>query len=207
MSRGCFITLEGIEGVGKSSAVACVVDWLSAQGRTVTSTREPGGTALGEQLRHLLLARDGVPIAPLAELLLMFAGRAQHLAERIRPALARGETVVCDRFTDATFAYQGGGRGLPTADIAAAARLVHGDLAPDLTLLLDAPPALGLGRALARGAADRFETEQVEFFTRVRDAYLALAAREPARFVVIDASQPLETVHASIHAALAARLP
>lgn len=207
MSRGAFITLEGIEGVGKSSAVACVVDWLSAQGRTVTSTREPGGTALGEQLRHLLLARDGVPIAPLAELLLMFAGRAQHLAERIRPALARGETVVCDRFTDATFAYQGGGRGLPTADIAAAARLVHGDLAPDLTLLLDAPPALGLGRALARGAADRFETEQVEFFTRVRDAYLALAAREPARFVVIDASQPLETVHASIHAALAARLP
>lgn len=207
MSRGCFITLEGIEGVGKSSAVACVVDWLSAQGRTVMSTREPGGTALGEQLRQLLLARDGVPIAPLAELLLMFAGRAQHLAERIRPALARGESVVCDRFTDATFAYQGGGRGLPTADIAAAARLVHGDLAPDLTLLLDAPPALGLGRVLERGAADRFETEQVEFFTRVRDAYLELAAREPARFVIIDASQPLETVHASIRAALAARLP
>lgn len=206
MSRGCFITLEGIEGVGKSSAVACVVDWLSAQGRTVMSTREPGGTALGEQLRQLLLARDGVPIAPLAELLLMFAGRAQHLAERIRPALARGETVICDRFTDATFAYQGGGRGLPTADIAAAARLVHGDLAPDLTLLLDAPPALGLGRVLERGAADRFEAEQVEFFTRVRDAYLELAAREPARFVVIDASQPLETVHASIRAALAARL-
>ncbi|MBX9606391.1 MAG: dTMP kinase [Gammaproteobacteria bacterium] len=207
MSHGCFITLEGIEGVGKSSAVACVVDWLSAQGRTVMSTREPGGTALGEQLRQVLLARDGVPIAPLAELLLMFAGRAQHLAERIRPALARGETVVCDRFTDATFAYQGGGRGLPAADIAAAARLVHGDLAPDLTLLLDAPPALGLGRVLERGAADRFETEQVEFFTRVRDAYLELAAREPARFVVIDASQPLETVHASIRAALAARLP
>ena len=207
MSRGCFITLEGIEGVGKSSAVACVVDWLSAQGRTVMSTREPGGTALGEQLRQLLLARDGVPIAPLAELLLMFAGRAQHLAERIRPALARGESVVCDRFTDATFAYQGGGRGLPTADIAAAARLVHGDLAPDLTLLLDAPPALGLGRALSRGAADRFETEQVEFFTRVRDTYLELAAREPARFMVIDASQPLESVHASIRAALAARLP
>ena len=207
MSRGCFITLEGIEGVGKSSAVACVVDWLSAQGRTVMSTREPGGTALGEQLRQLLLARDGVPIAPLAELLLMFAGRAQHLAERIRPALARGESVVSDRFTDATFAYQGGGRGLPVADIAAAAHLVHGDLAPDLTLLLDAPPALGLGRVLERGTADRFEAEQVEFFTRVRDAYLELAAREPARFVVIDASQPLETVHASIRAALAARLP
>ncbi|MGE0861869.1 MAG: dTMP kinase [Gammaproteobacteria bacterium] len=207
MSRGTFITLEGIEGVGKSSAVACVVDWLTAQGHTVTSTREPGGTALGEQLRQLLLARDGVPIAPLAELLLMFASRAQHLAERIRPALARGETVVCDRFTDATFAYQGGGRGLSTADIAAAARLVHGDLAPDLTLLLDAPPALGLDRARARGVADRFETEQLGFFTRVREAYLKLAAREPARFVVIDASQPLETVHVGIRAALAARLP
>ena len=140
MTDKLFITLEGIEGVGKTSAVDCVATWLRTRGRGVTVTREPGGSQLGERVRALVLEHNGVPIAPLAELLLMFAARAQHLEERIRPALARGDAVVCDRFTDATYAYQGGGRGLPLAQIDAAAALVHGDLQPTLTIVLDAPP-------------------------------------------------------------------
>ncbi len=207
MSSAAFITLEGIEGVGKTSAVACVAAWLRAQGRPVTLTREPGGTELGERVRALVLEHNEVPIAPLAELLLMFAARAQHLEQLIRPTLARGESVVCDRFTDATYAYQGGGRGLPTAHIDRAARLVHGDLAPTLTILLDAPPEVGLGRARARSAADRFESEKVQFFERVRAAYLARAAQEPRRFAVIDASQAIEQVHRDIRQQLSERLP
>jgi len=207
MSQAAFITLEGIEGVGKTSAVAVVVEWLRAMGRDVTITREPGGTELGERIRALVLERNEIPIAPLAELLLMFAARAQHLEQRIRPALARGEVVVCDRFTDATYAYQGGGRGLPRAHIDSAARLVHGDLAPTLTLLLDAPPEVGLSRARTRSAADRFEAEQVQFFERVRQAYLERAAAEPQRFAIIDASQDMARVHADIRAQLAERLP
>jgi dTMP kinase len=152
-----------------------------------------------------VLEHNDIPIAPLAELLLMFAARAQHLEQRIRPALARGEAVVCDRFTDATYAYQGGGRGLPTSHIDSAAHLVHGDLAPTLTILLDASPEIGLSRARARSAADRFETEQVHFFERVRQAYLERAAAEPNRFAVIDASQAMADVHADIRARLAAR--
>lgn len=206
MTAPVFITLEGIEGVGKTSAVACIADWLSAHGRAVTVTREPGGTQLGEQVRALVLADNGVPIAPLAELLLMFAARAQHLQERIRPALAEGAAVVCDRFTDATYAYQGGGRGLPQAQIDAAAQLVHGDLQPTLTFLLDAPPALGLSRARARGAADRFEVEQIDFFERVRQAYLERAQRQLQRFVIIDASQEIARVHDEICRRLAERL-
>jgi dTMP kinase len=207
MSGAAFITLEGIEGVGKTSAVACVAAWLRDQGRAVALTREPGGTELGERVRALVLEHNEVPIAPLAELLLMFAARAQHLEQLIRPALARGETVVCDRFTDATYAYQGGGRGLPTTHIDSAARLVHGDLAPTLTILLDAPPEVGLGRARARSAADRFESEKVQFFERVRAAYLARAAQEPRRFAVIDASQAMEQVHRDIRRQLSERLP
>ena len=206
MTEAAFITLEGIEGVGKTSAVECVVAWLRAQNREVTATREPGGTQLGERIRALVLEHNDIPIAPLAELLLMFAARAQHLEQRIRPALARGEAVVCDRFTDATYAYQGAGRGLPASHIDSAAQLVHGDLAPTLTILLDAPPEVGLGRAGARSAADRFETEQVQFFARVRQAYLERAAAEPARFAVIDASQDIASVHAEIRLRLSERL-
>lgn len=206
MNKQVFITLEGIEGVGKTSAVACVDDWLRAQGRAVLVTREPGGTQLGERVRALVLEPNAVPIAALAELLLMFAARAQHLQERIRPALASGTAVICDRFTDATYAYQGGGRGLPYAHIEVAAQLVHGDLQPTLTLLLDAPPALGLSRARARSSADRFETEQLDFFERVRQAYLELAHQQPQRFVVIDASQDLASVHAEIRRQLTERL-
>ena len=206
MTKNVFVTLEGIEGVGKTSAVECVTSWLRAQGRAVTVTREPGGTQLGERLRTLVLEQNGVPITPLAELLLMFAARAQHLEERIRPALAGGEAVVCDRFTDATYAYQGGGRGLPQTHIDAAAQLVHGDLQPTLTILLDAPPEVGLSRARARSAADRFEAEQLSFFERVRQAYLELAQRQPHRFVVIDATQDLASVHDEIRARLTTRL-
>ncbi len=206
MTKDVFVTLEGIEGVGKTSAVECVTSWLRAQGRAVTVTREPGGTQLGERLRTLVLEQNGVPIAPLAELLLMFAARAQHLEERIRPALAGGEAVVCDRFTDATYAYQGGGRGLPQTHIDAAAQLVHGDLQPTLTILLDAPPEIGLSRARSRSAVDRFEVEQLSFFERVRQAYLELAQRQPLRFVVIDATQDLASVHDEIRARLTARL-
>lgn len=206
MTATVFITLEGIEGVGKSSAVACVVAWLQARGQRVLDTREPGGTVLGERVRALVLANDGGALAPLAELLLMFAARAQHLDEVIRPALASGTCVVCDRFTDATYAYQGGGRGLPQDLIRAAENLVHGDLQPRLTILLDAPPALALGRARARSAADRFEREQPDFFARVRSAYLDRAARDPLRFLVIDASADLNSVHASIRRDLDQRL-
>lgn len=207
MTQAVFITLEGIEGVGKTSAVACVADWLHEQGRSVTVTREPGGTELGERVRSLVLEHNDVPITPLAELLLMFAARAQHLEQRIRPALARGESVVCDRFTDATYAYQGGGRGLPLRHIDSAAELVHGDLWPTLTVLLDAAPEVGLSRARARSAADRFESEKLQFFERVRDAYLERAAHDAQRFVVIDASQGMAKVHADIRAELARRVP
>lgn len=206
MTRAVFITLEGIEGVGKTSAVECVVAWLRVQGHEVTVTREPGGTELGERIRALVLEHNDIPIAPLAELLLMFAARAQHLEQRIRPALVRGAAVVCDRFTDATYAYQGAGRGLATSHIDSAAQLVHGDLAPTLTILLDAPPEVGLSRARARSAADRFETEQVQFFARVRHGYLERAAAEPSRFVVVDASQDIASVHAEIRMRLAERL-
>ena len=206
MTATVFVTLEGIEGVGKSSAVACVVAWLQARGQRVLDTREPGGTVLGERVRALVLANDGGTMAPVTELLLMFAARAQHLDEVIRPALADGTCVVCDRFTDATYAYQGGGRGLPQDLIRAAENLVHGDLQPGLTILLDAPPALALGRARARSATDRFEREQLDFFARARAAYLDRAARDPVRFLVIDASADLNSVHASIRRGLDQRL-
>ena len=206
MTDDVFITLEGIEGVGKTSAADCVTAWLRARGMAVTATREPGGSQLGERVRALVLEHNGVPIAPLAELLLMFAARAQHLEEQICPALARGDAVVCDRFTDATYAYQGGGRGLPTHQIDAAAALVHADLQPTLTILLDAPPAVGLSRARSRSAVDRFEAEHLSFFERVRQAYLDLARRQPLRFVVIDATQDLSTVHDTIRAKLTERV-
>jgi dTMP kinase len=206
MNPGLFITIEGIEGVGKTTALNVVVQWLRDQGQAeVLATREPGGTALGESLRGLLLDPGTGSIAPLSELLIIFAARAQHLDEIVRPQLARGATVVCDRFTDASYAYQGYGRGLPESVITATEAIVHPGLEPFLTLLLDAPPELALSRARARGTADRFERERVEFFERVRHGYLVRAQMAANRFVIVDASQEIELVHARIREILARR--
>ncbi len=198
MKAGQFITVEGIEGVGKSTNLAFIRDYLRKFNRQVVLTREPGGTALGEEIRDLLLdhRHDGMDAD--TELLLMFAARAEHLARVIRPELAAGKTVVCDRFTDATYAYQGGGRGIPPERIAMLERWVQGELRPDLTLLLDVPVALGLQRAGARQVADRFEKEQSEFFDKVRDCYLSMAHQEPQRYRLIDASLALEEVQQQI---------
>jgi dTMP kinase len=206
MMPGTFITLEGGEGAGKSTMMQRVAAWLDERGNRVVLTREPGGTELAEKLRDILLDKNTVGLSGLAELLLVFAARAQHLAELIRPALQRGDTVLCDRFTDATWAYQGGGRGLPREDIAALERLVHGDLQPDLTLLLDVPVEQGLRRASRRSATDRFERESAEFFGRVRQVYLDRAAHAPERFALIDAAGPVDTVWAQVERVLRERI-
>lgn len=200
---GRLITLEGIEGAGKSTVAQYVRGWLAARGIAVQLTREPGGTPLAERVRAIVLEPAGEPVPPEAETLLMFAARSIHLSSLVRPALARGEWVVCDRFTDATRAYQGGGRGVSRALIEQLAEVVHGDLTPDCTLLLDLGVEEGLARARARaGAVDRFEQERAAFFERVRDAYLDLARREPRRIRVIDAGRPLEVVQHEVAAAL-----
>jgi len=203
--QGRFITFEGGEGVGKSTQIKRAAAWLEAQGVEVVLTREPGGTPRAEQLRRMLLEPTDEPMPQSCELLLMFAARSSHLANLIEPAVARGAWVLCDRFTDATYAYQGGGRGLPTADIDALVRIVHPHRQPDVTLLLDAPSAVGMARARARNGAngpDRFESERAEFFERVRQTYLQRAAQESARFRVVDASGELEQVELAIRAAL-----
>jgi dTMP kinase len=203
VSRGRFITLEGIEGAGKSTVARYILEWLQARGQRAVLTREPGGTPLAERVRELVLKPDGEAMPADAEMLLMFAARSVHLANLIRPALERGDWVVCDRFTDATRAYQGGGRGLDPARIESLATLVHPDLAPDLTLLLDLPVPLGLARAQARrGETDRFEQERGPFFERVRAAYLAMAHAEAQRFRIVDAGRELAQVQASVAAAL-----
>jgi len=204
--RGRFITIEGGEGAGKSTMMSRVADWLERTGHRVVTTREPGGTVLAEKLRDILLDRNNISLSGQAELLLMFAARSQHLDELIRPALARGDCVLCDRFTDATWAYQGGGRGLPREEIATLENLVQGDFQPDLTLLLDLPVEQGMQRAAARSQADRFETESIDFFEKVRKAYLARADAAPDRFAVVDASLDVETVWAQIESVLGARL-
>jgi dTMP kinase len=187
MTRGRFISFEGIDGAGKSTQHAWAVDYLRAQGRTVVATREPGGTPLGEKLRALLLSE---PMNLETEALLMFAARREHIAEVIEPALARGEWVVCDRFVDASFAYQGGGRGLSWEKLESLAQWVLGDLQPDLTLIFDAPVAIAQQRLHAATAnPDRFEQEQAAFFERVRAAYLRIAAENPDRVRLIDATQ------------------
>ena len=196
--RGRFITLEGGEGVGKSTNLAFVAALLKAAGLEVEVSREPGGTPLAERVRELIVAPSEEAMPPMAELLLVFAARALHIEGRIRPALEAGRWVLCDRFTDASFAYQGAGRGLGEAPVRWLEAEVQGELRPDLTLLLDAPPEIGLGRAEARGAADRFEQERLEFFRRVREGYLARAQAEPQRFRVIDASRPLAEVQADL---------
>lgn len=209
MSRGRFVTLEGIEGAGKSTVARLVCATLERAGLRVRVTREPGGTPLAERVRQLVLEHGEEPLTPLTETLLMFAARALHVDGVIRPALASGTWVVCDRFTDATRAYQGSGRGVDPVLIEALAAAVHGDLIPDCTLLLDVPVATGLARARARTGAhtDRFETETAAFFERVRAGYLALARAEPRRFRVIDANAPLDVVEARVGAILAELTP
>jgi dTMP kinase len=207
MTPGRFITLEGIEGAGKSTIARYIVEWLQAQQLPAVLTREPGGTPLAERVRELVLQPDGEAIPAAAETLLMFAARSIHLANLIRPALARGQWVVCDRFTDATRAYQGGGRGVDLASIESLATLVHADLMPDLTLLLDLPVSVGLARVQARrGHTDRFEQERGPFFERVRAAYLAVAHADAQRFCVIDAARELPQVQAAVAQALEALL-
>ncbi|WP_111642016.1 dTMP kinase [Marinimicrobium alkaliphilum] len=200
--QGRFLVLEGTEGVGKSTNLAFVRQWLEARGLDVVVTREPGGTPLAEEVRELLLAPREETVVPTAELLLIFAARAQHLAQVIEPALARGAWVLCDRFTDATYAYQGGGRGLDTGVIAQLETLVQGERRPDLTLVLDIEPAQGLARASRRGALDRFESEEIAFFERVRAAYRARAQAAPERYALVDAGLPLADVQAAIDAQL-----
>jgi len=196
--RGLFLTLEGGEGVGKSTALDHVAARLREAGVPLVTTREPGGSALAEDIREVLLAVRDEPVDDLAELLLIFAARAQHLARRIRPALEAGQWVLCDRFTDATYAYQSGGRQLPARWVQQLETLVQGELRPDCTLLLDAPVALGIERARGRGDLDRFEREQVAFFVRVRATYLRLARESSGRYRVIDASQALAAVQAQL---------
>lgn len=195
---GLFITLEGPEGAGKSTNREYLAEHLRSQGVDVLLTREPGGTPLAERIRELLLAPSDELMHPDTELLLVFAARAQHLAEVIRPALARGTVVLCDRFTDATYAYQGGGRGLSVARIATLEQFVQGELRPDLTLVFDLPVEVGLARAAARGRLDRFEQEGQAFFEAVRQAYLARAEATPERYRLIDAALPLEQVQRAI---------
>jgi dTMP kinase len=197
-----FITLEGPEGAGKSTNRDYLAERLRGGGIEVVLTREPGGTPLAERIREVLLAPGEEQMNPDTELLLVFAARAQHLAEVIRPALARGAVVICDRFTDSTYAYQGGGRGLSLERIAALETFVQGDLRPDLTLLFDLPVEVGMSRASARGRLDRFELEGQTFFDAVRTAFLKRAAAEPARYSVLDAAQPLTQVQRAIDALL-----
>ena len=191
---GLFITLEGPEGAGKSTNREYLAERLRERGVEVLLTREPGGTPLAERVRELLLTPSDEPMAADTELLLVFAARAQHLAQVIRPALKRGCVVLCDRFTDATYAYQGGGRGVPEARIAVLENFVQGELRPDLTLVFDLPVEVGLARAAARGRLDRFEQEGRGFFEAVRQAYLRRAAAEPQRYRVVDAAQSLDQV-------------
>ncbi len=207
---GRFITLEGIEGAGKSTVAKFVCEWLTSRGVTVCATREPGGTPLAERVRELVLNRHDEPITPATETLLMFAARGLHVANLIRPALERGEWVVCDRFTDATRAYQGGGRGVSLEWIDQLAGIVQAGLHPDRTLLLDLPVATGLERVRQRSGStiptDRFEEEPARFFERVRETYLALAQAAPARIRIIDASRSLEEVRGEVAETLATLL-
>ena len=198
MTPGRLITIEGIEGAGKSTALDTVAQWARAAGYAVVTTREPGGTPLGEELREVLLAHRTEGMSAESEVLLMFAARAEHLARVIRPALAAGRWVICDRFTDASIAYQGGGRALGPQRVRALADWLHADLTPDLTLWLDLPVSQGLQRAAGRSAPDRFEAEKSRFFEAVRAGYADLAQSDPRRFRRIDASLPLPAVQAAI---------
>jgi dTMP kinase len=204
--RGVFITVEGTEGVGKSTNIAFIQQWLSSRGIQLRLTREPGGTPLAEEVRELLLKPRDEKVNEDAEILLVFAARAQHLNTVIKPALESGEWVLSDRFTDATFAYQGAGRGISWDKITQLENYVQGDLRPDLTLLLDVPVEVGMKRAQKRGALDRFEQEKQVFFEKVRAGYHQRMKAEPDRFALIDASVPLDQVQAQIAHILATKL-
>jgi dTMP kinase len=196
MARGRFITVEGIEGVGKSTNIDAIVARIQAAGLPVLTTREPGGTPFAEDIREILVNRGEEPVPEMAELLLMFAARSFNVSNVIRPALDAGKWVVCDRFTDSTRAYQGGGRGIPMETIDRIAMWVHGETWPDLTILLDAPVDVGMARAGRRSEPDRFEREQHAFFERVRNSYLDIARNEPQRVAVVDAARDVDTVTA-----------
>ena len=202
MQTGRFITLEGSEGVGKSTNLQFIQHILAEKNIPVIVTREPGGTLIAEKMRALLLENHSEPLFAQAELLLIFAARAQHVQQLISPALAQGLWVVCDRFVDASYAYQGGGRNMDWQQIADLEHMVLGDLKPDLTLLLDAAVDIGLQRAKHRGSIDRFEAEEIDFFQRVRNAYLQRAEQQPDRYRIIDATLALTEVQAQIKTAL-----
>lgn len=203
MKRGLFITVEGIDGAGKSSHLLAIADWLRERGLTVVETREPGGTALGEQLREMILHQA---MSPMAELLAVFTARAEHLAQLIEPALARGDWVVCDRFTDSTRAYQGGGRGMDAALIEQLAALTHPQCNPDLTLIFDIDLAVAAARVQGRGAEDKFESAPQSFARSVQAAYHGIAAGEPQRCVLINGGQTMAQVRAEVLATLEQRL-
>ena len=198
MDRGKFITIEGIEGVGKSTNIEAIKKELDAHDISYVLTREPGGTLLAEKIRDLLLKESDEAPVELSELLLVFAARAQHLKKIIIPALNRGDWVICDRFTDATYAYQGGGRGLSTSVISELESLVQGELRPDFTIILDLDPDIGLGRARNRGELDRFENEEKIFFGKVRRAYLDIAVQFPDRCYVVNAANDIDQVSTDI---------
>jgi len=202
-SAGKFITVEGIEGVGKTTNIAYVQSILEQQGISVVMTREPGGTSLGEDIRGLLLGHKHDGMEDETELMLMFAARNEHLARIIKPALEKGQWVICDRFTDATYAYQGAGRGIDSQRISQLEQWVQGALRPDLTLLLDVPVEVGLQRAGARaGKADRFEIQQQNFFERIRQCYLERAQQNKQQYRIIDASLPLKAVQTQLETML-----
>ena len=195
MKQGRFITIEGLEGVGKSTQIENLQGYLRSKNINYVLTREPGGTLYAEKIRDLLLEITEEALEPIAELLMIFAARAQHLEKLIKPTLASGTWVICDRFTDATYAYQGGGRELGTDKIALLENFVQGSMRPDLTIMLDLDPEIGLARASKRGDLDRFEQEQLDFFKRVRDVYHHRIEERPERYIVIDSSGSIDTVH------------
>ncbi|WP_431688668.1 dTMP kinase [Hahella sp. NBU794] len=198
MNKGLFITVEGIEGAGKTTNLNFIKSLLEGEGRSVVVTREPGGTPMAEEIRDLLLRPRNEKVSSTAELLLMFAARVQHLEEKIRPALDAGACVLSDRFTDATYAYQGAGRGLDWAMIESLEKLVLGNFEPDLTLLLFIDPGLGMDRAKKRGALDRFEQEKLEFYSRVQRGYMQREEKSPDRILRVDATQSLDKVQEEI---------
>lgn len=204
MKRGLFVTFEGSEGVGKSTNIQFAADYLEKQGIDYVLTREPGGTPLAEEIRELLLKPREEPVHEVTELLLMFAARAQHLQSLVRPSMAEGKWVLCDRFTDATYAYQGGGRGIAQDRIAALELFVQAQFRPDRVVLLDAPVKVGLERAGKRGEADRFESETLNFFEKVRETYLARARAHPDKYVTLDATQSLERLRTELEGHLSA---
>ena len=198
MKKGLFITLEGIEGAGKSTAVDFIEDFLTKEGHDVIKTREPGGTVIGEQIREILLKNENYTLTYDTELLLVFSARAQHIQEVILPALSLGKIILCDRFTDASYAYQGGGRGIDASRINLLEKWVQGDLRPNLTLLFDLDVNIGMQRTKKRSDADRFEREEINFFEKIRNTYLERAKKEPQRFRIINSASLLENVKEQI---------